>query len=273
MKVLRPSGLLWRSAAGPVMIRLKGAPTPVQSSVSSVFPDAAQVLDAMDRTWPAHDRRVIPGWTLRLDPGGGKRVSAATPLGPGGDISVAEAAMRDAGQTPLFMLRPQDEALDAVLADRGYRLVDPVTIHAGPSSRIAGIATPGDCVCCCDFPLAVMAEIWAEGGIGPARLDVMSRAAKPRTWLLARSAHQPAGVAFVSVWQDLAMIHAIEIAAGMRRQGHGRTLLAAAANWAQRQGAGWLALAVTDANHGANALYAGAGMLPVTRYHYRQAPS
>ncbi len=244
----------------------------MQTTLSPLFPDAAQVLEAMDRTWPAQHRRTIPGWTLRLDPGGGKRVSAATPLDPCGDIDVAETAMRDAGQTPLFMLRPQDEALDKALDDRAYRLVDPVTIYAGPTAEIARITAPGDRTCCCDFALAVMAEIWAEGGIGPARLDVMARAATPRTWLLARSAHQPAGVAFVSVWQGLAMIHAIEISANMRRQGHGRTLLSAAAGWAQRQGVDWLALAVTDANHAANALYTTAGMRPVTHYHYRQAP-
>ncbi|MSU89463.1 GNAT family N-acetyltransferase [Rhodobacteraceae bacterium 2CG4] len=252
------------------MIAAKGTPDPVQDSISSLLPDAATALEAMERTWPARRCRDLRGWTLRLDPGAGKRVTAATARAPGGDIAAAESAMRAAGQTPLFMLRPDQRALDAALDARGYRRVDPVTIHAAPVAALAA-TDPRHRVCQCDFPLTVMAELWAAGGIGPARLAVMARAARPRCWLLARADHQPAGVAFVAAWRGLAMVHAVEVPPALRRQGHARRLLAAAARWAQGHGAGTLALAVTDANAPANALYAALGMRPVARYHYRQA--
>lgn len=234
--------------------------------------DAPRALEAMEQTWPADRRTTLNGWTLRLDPGGGKRVSAATPEGPGGDIAEAEAGMRAAGQIPLFMLRPEDAALDSALCDRGYALIDPVTIYAGAAAELAKAATPKDPAIRCDLPLAMMAEFWARAGIGPARLAVMARAADPRCWLLLRQHHMPAGVGFVSAWKGLAMIHAVEVAPDLRRQGLGQALLAAAAQWALDQGAEALGLAVTDANGPANGLYRKLGMRPVAHYHYRVAP-
>jgi ribosomal protein S18 acetylase RimI-like enzyme len=44
-----------------------------------------------------------------------------------------------------------------------------------------------------------------------------------------------------------------------------------AATWAGRNGATHLALAVTRANAGANALYSSLGMEVVGQYHYRMA--
>jgi ribosomal protein S18 acetylase RimI-like enzyme len=55
----------------------------------------------------------------------------------------------------------------------------------------------------------------------------------------------------------------------LRREGAGRALLAGAAQIALDHGAPTLALAVTEANEGARALYEGARMTEATRYHYR----
>jgi GNAT superfamily N-acetyltransferase len=65
------------------------------------------------------------------------------------------------------------------------------------------------------------------------------------------------------------MIHAVEVRPSLRRRGAGRQILAAAAQWAAEQGADRLALAVTQANSAARALYASLGMQPVGEYHYR----
>ena len=61
---------------------------------------------------------------------GGKRVSAATPNSDWtqADVQTAEAAMRNLGQTPLFMITDQDQDLDQAPADTGYDIVDPVNI-------------------------------------------------------------------------------------------------------------------------------------------------
>ncbi len=114
-----------------------------------------------------------------------------------------------------------------------------------------------------------MEEIWAAGGIGPGRLAVMDRAAGPKAWLLCRAGDRAVGTGFVAVANGVAMVHAVEVLAEQRRKGAGRLAMRGAANWAARQEAEWLALAVTAANLPARALYAGLGMEEVARYHYR----
>ena len=68
------------------------------------------------------------------------------------------------------------------------------------------------------------------------------------------------------------MIHALEISDQHRRQGLARHLTRAAAFWAQDNGAAYLTLVTTQANIGANALYASLGMTLVGQYHYRTLP-
>ncbi len=123
----------------------------------------------------------------------------------------------------------------------------------------------------CDAPLECQAEIWAAGGVGPARLAVMARARGPKTWLLGRAADRPAAAAFVAAHGGVAMLHALEVSPAARRAGLGSAMTRAAARWAADNGAGVLALAVTEANAPARALYAGLGFRESGGYHYRGA--
>jgi len=185
------------------------------------------------------------------------------------DLPAAEAAMRALGQTPLFMVRGGDGALDTLLAARGYAVKDPVVGYTAPVGVVATQRPPPVTTFEVWPPLAAQAEIWAEGGINAARLAVMERAAGPGTTILGRLNDRPAGTAFVACHGRFAMVHAIETRAAHRRQGLGRHMLRAAAFWAQARGAGHVALVVTEANAGARALYASLGMSPVGQYHYR----
>jgi GNAT superfamily N-acetyltransferase len=228
------------------------------------------LLAALLATWPAAETRRLGPWTLRRGAGGGNRTSAATLDGPVAGPEAAEAAMLAWGQRPLFMVRPDEEALDAVLAGHGYRVHDPSLLLAAPAEALA--EAPGEAAIRCGAPLARMAEIWAAGGIGPERLAVMARAPEPRTWLLGRLGDRAAGCAFVAVHGGVAMLHALEIAPEARRRGLGARLTRAAAHWARGAGGATLALAVTRANAPARDLYAGLGMTEAGAYHYRRAP-
>ena len=84
--------------------------------------------------------------------------------------------MRDLGQDALFRIRAGDEALDADLAAQGYRIVDPTNIHAAPVGGLTVQTPPRVTTFAVWEPLEIMREIWAEGGIGPARIAVMERA-------------------------------------------------------------------------------------------------
>lgn len=239
-----------------------------------IVPPVPRLLSAVDATWPAAALHRIGPWLVREGKGGGKRVSAATAEGPvsEADIPLAEAAQRDLGQTPLFWIRPGDEALDAMLAARGYRVVDPVHLRAAP---VSAFPEPELMFSFPHWPpLAMAQDIWCDTGIGPERQAVMTRVRGPSTCFIARSPEhldRAAGTAFAAIDGDIAMIHAVEVLPKLRRQGSAHNMLRSAAWWAQQHGAHWLALAVTQENEGAARLYASLNMGIVGQYHYRSA--
>lgn len=232
------------------------------------------IFAVLEATWPAAATGRVGPWMIRDGQGGGSRVSAATALGPvqAADLQIAEQAMIALGQEPLFMIRSADDRLDSLLADAGYRVKDPVVAYAGPVAGIAALELPPKTAFRAWPALAVQAEIWAQGGIGPERLAVMDRVPGPKASFLGRVRDRPAGCVFVACHRTQAMVHALEILPAFRRQGLARHLLIAAARWAQAQGAQDLSLVVTRANVAANALYASLGMGVVGQYHYRIRP-
>jgi ribosomal protein S18 acetylase RimI-like enzyme len=226
----------------------------------------------IDATWPAKSIRGVDGWTIRDGGGGGSRVSCASQLNPSANLADAEAAMRALGQTPLFMVRDGEDTLNATLDAKGYRIKDPVTFYTAPIDVIATQRPPP--VTCFEVwpPLAAQTEIWSAGGIDAARLAIMDRANGPKTTVLSRTDDTPAGAAFAAIHDRTAMLHAIETATAYRRKGVGRNMIRALAFWAQGNGTDTVALLVTKANGGANALYASMGFTAVGGYHYRIHP-
>lgn len=236
-------------------------------------PTAALLYEVCDQTWPAARRFDQGPWTLREGQGGGKRVSAATARGPiaAPDIDLAEQAMTDLGQTPLFMIRDGDEALDRMLEARGYAVVDPVVMYTLPVERLTDVPIPGVTAFNIWEPLAIMREIWAQGGVGPARLQVMARA-KEKTAILSRWKEKPGGVAFAAIHDGVCMVHAVEVLSHQRRQGVAGWMMRQAAMWAQSRGVEHIAVLCVAQNVGANALYRAMGFTEQGRYHYRQSP-
>lgn len=226
---------------------------------------------AIDASWaPAAFYKTGP-LVVRQGNGGGQRVSAATTdtRCAEGDVAKAAQAMRDLGQTPLFMVRGDQPEFDALLSDLGYRIKDPVIILEGALK--GAIMEPPQPVSAFPIwpPLQIMTELWAAGGVGPARLDVMARAADPKTAVLGRVEDRAAGCAFVSVVDGIAVIHAIEVAEVYRRKGVARNMVRGAVRWAHSMGATRVASLVTEANGASRALFASLGLSPVEKYHYR----
>lgn len=233
-------------------------------------PDDACLRAALGATWPPVETRRLGPWRLRRGGGGGRRVSAATLEAPDtdADIDAAAAAMREWGQAATFQVWPGDEGLDAALAARGYTRHDASRLLVAAVSGLA-VAPWDGAVIVGEAPIALMREIWVAGGIGPDRVAVMTRAAAPRGFLLGRLGDRPVGCGFVACDGPVAMLHGLEVAAPARRQGVGTALTRAAAAWGAMQGAGWLGLAVTEANAGARAAYARLGFREAVAYHYR----
>lgn len=233
-------------------------------------PTDAQLFAAVDATWPAARYNKTDQWLVRDGQGGGKRVSATSARThvSDGDIDRAEAAMKALEQDALFMLREADATLDALLEARGYAVVDPVLILTCPIAALTDIEVPRLATFTIWEPLAIMAEIWATGGIGPARLEVMQRA-QTKTAILARNNQRPAGTGFVAVDGPIAMVHAVEVLPEHRRQGAAQWIMRQAAFWARAQGAETMSVLCTKANTAALALYSGLGFEPAAQYHYR----
>jgi ribosomal protein S18 acetylase RimI-like enzyme len=241
------------------------------------LPTTDAVLAAVDATWPAAERAMLGGWVLRRGEGGGRRVSSVWPKAApdralDAAIAEAEARMRIWGQRPIFQLSPADVALDAALAERGWAVEAPCPLLAAPIPDIAAIGAGKRMVIRVRAPLAALDELWAEGGVGPARRAVMARAQTPKETLILREDDRAAAAVFIGVHDGTAIAHAVQVAPRFRRRGLGRAIMAAAALWAEEQGAGALALPVEEDNAPAQALYRGLGMVEIGRYHYRVAP-
>lgn len=233
--------------------------------------DFGDILTALEATWPAAARQVIGPWIIRDGQGGGKRVSAATPNSnwTQADIQTAEAAMRDLDQTPLFMITDQDQNLDHALANAGYNIIDPVNIYSTSVDTLTTERPPKVSMFSVWPPLAIEIDMWAEGGISDARVNVMKRVQGPKTSILARWNDHPAGVGFAAVHSQDAFVHALEIRTQQRQQGVASWLMKQTAIWAVEQRASRLNVACTKANVAANALYRSIGMKVVGEYYYR----
>jgi GNAT superfamily N-acetyltransferase len=230
---------------------------------------------AIDATWAAPRLHRAGPFTLREGQGGGQRVSAATtdqPPTPEG-IRGAADAMRALGQCPLFMVRGDQSALDTALAAAGYAIKDPVVVMEAPIDTVAQDGPPPVSAFPIWPPLQIMREIWAEGGIGPARLAIMSGSCDPKTAILGRVKDRAAGCAFVAVHEGIAMMHAVEVAPALRRMGTARNMTLGAADWARRHGARRFAILTVQDNTAAQGVFASLGMVPVEHYHYRRDPN
>lgn len=240
-----------------------------------MIPSVHTLYAVTEATWPPASRTPAGPWMLRDGAGGGKRVSAATAESAWGedDLVAAETAMRMLGQDALFMVREGEDALDAALELRGYEMIDPVNLYVCPIDALTDQRVPRVTAFSIWEPLAIMRDIWREGGIGPARIAVMERAVGPKTGIFGRVNDKPAGTGFCAIHDGIAMVHALEIAAPHRRKGLGVWMMRQAAHWARANGARWMSVLCTKANDGANGLYASLGMQVVGKYHYRILPN
>lgn len=236
------------------------------------LPDVQTLYDVVDGTWPAARYLTSGPFILRDGQNGGQRVSATTTTRPvtAEELSDAETQMRALDQPCLFMIRDGQNDLDSQLADRGYSIVDPVNIYACPVDALTGEPIPPVTAIPVWEPLAIMRDMWAEGGIGPGRLAVMERAAYPKTAIVARWNDHPGGCAFVGIQNKIAMLHALEILPHQRGQGLGKWVMRRAGFWAADHGASHLSVVCTQANTAANALYTSLSMSLVGQYHYRK---
>lgn len=232
-------------------------------------PSQTDLFDALDATWAPFAFHNHDGWIIREGAGGGQRVSAATvqPDTQSFQISSAATKMASLGQMPLFMIRNTDADLDARLHALRYEVVDPVVILIAPTAELLNTRPdPIQTVHTLNKPDANAKMIWAAGGIDQGRLNVMARVKGPKAILVASGM----GVAFAAAHNDIAMIHAVEVASDHRRKGVANTMMYKAFEWAKDQDCKWVAVLTVRANIPARTLYENLGMVRAAAYHYRR---
>lgn len=232
------------------------------------LPSAKALFAALDATWPPAATHAAGPWRVREGQGGGKRVSCATTPDEQADLAPMERAQAALGQPALVMARGDQTGLAARLEAAGYAPVDPTLIYAAPAADLVAEPPPVTVFTTDWPPLAILREVWAEGGIGPARLAVMARAQGPKTLLMGRVQDRPGAAAYLAIHDNIAMIHALEVRVARRRAGLARHMMGVAAKWALDHGASTLALAVTERNAPANALYSSLNMPVMGKYTY-----
>jgi GNAT superfamily N-acetyltransferase len=223
-------------------------------------PDA--LYAAINVTWPSETVITDGPWVHRKAVGAGNRLNATTLELTSGDVP------DNIPDRPLFMVRGDQSALDTALEKRGYAIKDPVTAYVINVDKIAQVSRPTRVFTA--WPeLAVMAEVWAAGGIGPERIASMERVKTAKAGFLCRANDRAAGVAFVAMSGKMAMLHALEVLPQARRNNVATDILKHAAYWANQNGARQLAVLVTTANTAANAVYRNIGFKKALWYHYR----
>lgn len=235
-------------------------------------PQTATLWRSMKAGWSAASTRNEAGFVIRNGKGAGSRVSAASRAADDWDIDAAECAMRGLGQHPLFQITSEDAALDQALAARGYVVKDESCFLTIPATDLASEAPPPVSAFAVWPALAIQRDLWRDGGIGPARLSVMERAAGEKCTLLGRIKDRAAGTGFVVLNDGIAFVHALHVLPEFRRQSLARYMMRRAGIWSLDRGASHVALITTRANTAALALYRGLGFTEAASYHYRQAP-
>jgi GNAT superfamily N-acetyltransferase len=253
-------------------------------------PGSAEIL-ALERTafdaWPAAEVVPLGGWRLRFNHGVTSRGSSVWPGPCEGPLSLAErldAVERfyaERGAAALYKLSPVADppSLDAVLAERGYELREPVSVELADAARVAALAPPPGCDAECSD---AMPEDWFElsgrrgrftGGAVAVYRALLGRLAGRAGFALARLEGEPAAVGLCVAGPPLAGVFSMLTLPGFRGRRLGEAVLGSAARWAAARGAARLYLQVDADNAPARRLYARAGFVPRYQYAYRSQPT
>lgn len=241
------------------------------------------VEEAALNAWPALHTYLHDGWILRLANGYTKRANSVTPLYAGDlppveKIRFCEAFYQRHEQRPIFRLLSfrESEALDGLLAQRGYETLDPTSVQAldldasewEQSERAYMLPGRGG------------VESWLRSfhALNPQRRD-----AATHLKLLTRILGDVCPMVLIVDGRVVACglgvrdgryfgVFDVVTDAGARRQGYGAELTRSLLAWGSTVGAELAYLQVMVANAPARNLYAKLGFRELYRYWYRVPP-
>lgn len=234
------------------------------------------------RALPAERVDDAGGWWLRHAPSCSWWVGTALPHGDAGPDElarrVAEAEQFYACHSAVarFQISPPAcaEALDRVLAERGYRRHSPVSLRVSPTARVLEQRpTASTRVRVDDRPTRAWFDVWhaVNGGDARAARNLLSRVEAPSAYASALIGDDVVAVGRAVADTGWTGVFGMATLPGARGKGAARDVLVALADWSGAREAGHMYLQVERDNIPALRLYERAGFSEICGYHYRSA--
>jgi ribosomal protein S18 acetylase RimI-like enzyme len=236
------------------------------------------------RALPAEQVEKLDGWWLRHAPGCAWWVGTVLPHGAANPselvrrVGKAEESSARHGTTAVFQICPPacPEALDAILAGRGYRRRTLVSLQAASTAQVLeGSPQGAPAVRLHDRPTRPWFEAWRAvhglGGDDRGERDMLNRLERPSAYAAAMIGDDIVAVGRAVADTGWAGVFGMATLPHGRRRGAGRCVLAALAEWGSAHDAERMYLQVECDNVPALDLYNRAGFSEICRYHYRAA--
>jgi N-acetylglutamate synthase len=238
-----------------------------------------QTEEHLINSWPSLRTVLCDGWVFREAMGYTKRANSASALAARGrftrTLDQAERFYASAGCPTIFRLTPlAGQEPDAILADRGYHVVDETIVMTAGLMDIGPIdvtvTISSDCT-----------ETWENGysdahALSPAATRahraILDRIAPfSRAFAIAWDGEQSVAFGLGVAARDHLGLFDIVTVPEARRKGAAKRLVAALMQWGSEKGATTAWLSVIADNEPAKPLYAQLGFRELYRYHYRVA--
>jgi GNAT superfamily N-acetyltransferase len=234
-------------------------------------------------TWPAEQSILLNGWILRTAAGYTKRANSVNPLYGAESsfvnvvdrIKFAEQYYEHAGLTSAFKITPymQPANLDAILAERGYTIVDPSSVRL---LDLEDLAEPN-----LRYSVQVqesLNEEWLHAFTELTELSdknrdtfirMLSASHLQQGYALLLSNGVPTACGLGVIQNGYIGLYDIVTSPAHRRQGMAEQLILGLLQWGKTQGAITSFLQVVQTNAGASALYDKLGFKEIYQYWYR----
>jgi ribosomal protein S18 acetylase RimI-like enzyme len=227
---------------------------------------------------PAERVEVVDGWWLRRTHSSAWWAGAVLPHADAGAdelvrrVAGAEKFYAGHGAAAQFQISPGacPQALDTVLAERGYRRRGSVSLQVAPCAEVPSGALP---VRLEERPTSRWFDVWqaVHGGDARAERDMLDRMDRPAAYAGAMVGDDVVAVGRAVADTGWTGVFGMATLPEARGKGAARSLLAALAGWAGAHDADQMYLQVEHDNTAALRLYERAGFREVCRYHYRSS--
>lgn len=235
------------------------------------------------RAFPAEQVTELGGWWLRHAPDCPWWVGTVLPHGDAGTgdlvtgVSTAERFYAGHHTATRFQICPGacPDGLDTMLAGRGYRLENLMSLQVAPTvhvlarSRAGGLRVRVD-----QRPTGDWVDIWHEvhsRGDSRPEWDLLARVRQPSAYASAMIGDEVVAVGRAVADTGWAGLFGMATLPESRGRGAARAVLAALAEWAHTNGAAQMYLQAERDNVPALRLYGSAGFREICGYHYRYA--